>query len=167
MPWVSPCGRWYWCRNAMAPISSRSRWHPSGCDFRGGRKGWMWAHSASGIRPSRRTFCGSSRMEQAPSVETFLPTGDPKDSLVGSVLKRSHHSGAHGDYVRAKLTTFPSDAASPASPAPDLSSCDLLMPHRRIGRALLTRPHGQKILTFGALTVAQGTRDRTIIERDE
>jgi hypothetical protein len=65
--------------------STRGRWHPRGYGFRGGSNGWMYAHSSSGIRQSRRTFSPSSRMDQAPVTERFFPTGYPKKPIaIGS-----------------------------------------------------------------------------------
>jgi hypothetical protein len=56
---------------------------PEWMRFPGGSTGWIRAHSALGIRHSRRTCAWSSLMDQAPVVEKFFPTGYLKNSLLG------------------------------------------------------------------------------------
>src|SRR5262245_9860834 len=53
--------------------STRGRWHPKGCGFRGGSNGSMRSHNASGIRQSRWVFSWSCGISAAPYEENSSP----------------------------------------------------------------------------------------------
>src|SRR5262245_52996172 len=51
--------------------STRGRWQPRGCGWRGGSSGPRRSHNASGRRQSRRVFSSSSGIGEAPIGENF------------------------------------------------------------------------------------------------
>src|SRR5262245_27103316 len=53
--------------------STRGRWHPKGCGFRGGSNGARRSHNPSAIHQSRRVFSWSFGLSTAPHGETFSP----------------------------------------------------------------------------------------------